>query len=243
MSKSTIVLLLILLGCNVACKKTNAITTDSTGETAIITYTEDVNNFANPERGFYGQLESGSAAEALDPLAKSILDQLKAKNITMVRRLYSITTFRDKPISASFLDHVQKDMDMIRSNGFKMILRFAYTFNEAQPWNDAPESLILTHIDQLKPILQKNVDVIAMMDAGFIGRWGEWHTSSNKLDKTASQKNILFKLLKPYPSHEQYCLEPNNRKKTYTITQSLSLKKKHLIKVILPEQDTTTIVF
>jgi Domain of unknown function (DUF4832)/Domain of unknown function (DUF4874) len=201
-------LVLALMFC-FACKESKTITQENQ-EFSTVTYTEEQSNFANPERGYYGQLESGSAA--LDPLTKATLDQLKAKNITMIRRLYSMTSFRVTPISTSFLDHVQKDMDMIRSNGFKIILRFAYTFNEPAPWNDAPESLILSHIDQLKPILQKNVDVIAMMEAGFIGRWGEWHTSSNKLDKTPTQKSILFKVLDALPKSRFVLLRTQQQK-------------------------------
>ncbi len=194
-------------------KKSKISENNASSDTLINSYKEDQSNFSNPERGFYGQLESGSASAALDPLTKTTLDGLKLKNITMIRRLYSMTTFRNSPISNSFLEHIQKDMDVSRANGFKLILRFAYTFNEPEPWNDAPENIIVSHIDQLKPILQKNVDVIAMMEAGFIGRWGEWHTSSNKLDKMPSQKNILFKVLEALPKSRAVLLRTQQQKK------------------------------
>ncbi len=93
-------------------------------------------------------------------------------------------------------------MDLLRDNGFKIILRFAYTFNEPEPHNDAPLEIVLSHIDQLTPILQRNADVIALMEAGFIGRWGEWHNSSNGLANTSDMRTILFKLLDALPKEQ-----------------------------------------
>ncbi len=213
MSSKLIYSVFVFLIFTQSCKKSELKNTINSSENTFVSYTEDQSNFSNPERGFYGQLESGSGTNALDPLTKITLDGLKAKNITMVRRLYSMTTFRNSSISNSFLEHIQKDMDVVRANGFKIILRFAYTFNEPEPWNDAPESVILAHIEQLKPILQNNVDVIAMMEAGFIGRWGEWHTSSNKLDKMPHQKNILFKLLETLPKSRAVLVRTQQYKK------------------------------
>ena len=60
----------------------------------------------------------------------------------------------------------------MREAGVMCVFRFAYTSLETEP--DAPLSIIQTHIDQLKPYLAKNADVIAVWQAGFIGSWGEW---------------------------------------------------------------------
>ena len=61
-------------------------------------------------------------------------------------------------------------MGVARKAGIKIILRFAYSIAMDEP--DAPLSVILQHLDQLKPILQENKDVIAVLQAGFIGSWG-----------------------------------------------------------------------
>ncbi len=175
-----------------------------------ITYSEDKTNFSNPERGFYGQDESGSSSSSL--ISQAYFDQLKNKNITLVRKLYSMTTFRSGPISSSYLQHIQDDLDLVRSNGFKVVLRFAYTFNEPAPWDDAPLDVILAHIEQLTPVLQKNADVIALMEAGFIGRWGEWHTSSNNLANTADMKTILYKVLDALPKSRGVAVRTQQQK-------------------------------
>jgi hypothetical protein len=162
-------------------------------------YSEDQTNFSNPERGFFYQ--QASYSDSPSPLVNGFLDGLRSSKITLVRKIYVLNTFRTAPVSAEFLSHMQQDMDLLRENGCKMILRFAYTFNEPEPHNDAPLEIVLSHIDQLTPLLQNNADVIAVVEAGFIGRWGEWHTSSNGLANTADMRTVLFKLLDALPEN------------------------------------------
>ncbi len=174
-------------------------------------YAEDQSNFANPERGFYGQeLSDSNSPLALWP---GYFDQLRSQNITLIRRLYSMTTFRADPISEDYLQHIRDDMDLIREQGFKIVLRFAYTFNEPEPHLDAPLDVVLSHIDQLAPILQQNADVIALMEGGFIGRWGEWHTSSNGLANPDDMRIILFKLLDALPKTRTVAIRYQQAKK------------------------------
>mgnify|MGYP000403928341 CR=1 FL=1 len=58
----------------------------------------------------------------------------------------------------------------------------------------------MRHIEQLTPLLQKNADVIAWVEAGFIGAWGEWHTSTNGLDNLTDKRDILNALLAAIPN-------------------------------------------
>lgn len=162
-----------------------------------LNYEADTSDFANPERGFFHQWLSDSRSPS--PLASWQFTTLKQDKMTLIRRLYSMTTFRSGPISSEFLQHIQDDMDSVRENGAKVILRFAYTFNEAAPHDDAPLATVRSHLDQLAPVLRDNADVIAFMEAGFIGRWGEWHTSSNGLDNTSDMRAVLTKILSVLP--------------------------------------------
>ncbi len=85
----------------------------------------------------------------------------------------------------------------MREAGVKCVLRFAYTSLETEL--DAPLSIIQTHIDQLKPYLAKNADVIAVWQAGFIGSWGEWYYTTNNLNTPSARKAVLDKLLEALP--------------------------------------------
>jgi hypothetical protein len=165
---------------------------------AQVSYTEDSSDIANPERGFYHQLESRS--DMPDALSNYSGTFFANDKMTVVRRTYNMLSFRDAAISASFLDHITADFVYARSIGLKLNVRFAYTFNEAPPHNDAPLSRILAHIAQLRPLLQANADVISHVDAGFIGRWGEWHTSSNGNDTTATMRTVLAALHEALPT-------------------------------------------
>jgi Domain of unknown function (DUF4832)/Domain of unknown function (DUF4874) len=202
-------LLLLFAACKKS-KKTNTMPAVIAGN-KLVNYTEDKSNFSNPERGFFGRTVSYSNNPS--PFYQNYFDQLKAISISLVSKIYVLNNFKSGPIAASFLQHIQNDMDIARNNGFKIVLRFNYTHNEAPPLTDAPENIVLAHIDQLTPILQKNVDVIALMEAGFIGEWGEWHDSSNGLTTTASMRNILFKLLGALPKQRAVVIRYQQAKK------------------------------
>jgi hypothetical protein len=92
---------------------------------------------------------------------------------------YKFHGYQDKPLSDAWLSLISENFDVMREEGFRCILRFAYTDDTLQkPW-DASEKMVLEHISQLKPLLQANADVISVLQAGFVGVWGEWYYSSN----------------------------------------------------------------
>ena len=97
----------------------------------------------------------------------------------MVYTAYTMPAFRDKPISQEYIDRIKTNMKALRENGCKSIVRFRYTNNQDDlPW-DAPEDILFGHIEQLRPIFQEYADVIAVLEAGFIGAWGEWYYTDN----------------------------------------------------------------
>jgi len=87
--------------------------------------------------------------------------------------------------------------DAIREAGCKVIVRVSYSDDIGQP--DASKDQIFRHIDQLQPLYEQNKDVICLSEAGFIGAWGEWHSSTNGLDTPENRRDILFKLLSALP--------------------------------------------
>src|SRR4029453_9505615 len=89
---------------------------------------------------------------------------------------------------------------------------------------DPPPGRVLEHIDQLTPSLRAGSDVIAFMEMGFVGAWGEWHHSSNLLINPESTINtsagaiverVLWVLPETrmavlrYPYNKQQLLGPN----------------------------------
>lgn len=120
-------------------------------------------------------------------------------------------TYVPAPLTLGFLENFQEALDNVRSAGLKVILRF--TYNNPSPSNppvqggeDAPMSTILGHMNQLAPFIIANEDVIYTLQTGFIGRWGEWHNSTNSNDTTA-EHNIFFDEFFRLFGHTQLSLE------------------------------------
>ena len=142
---------------------------------ATATYTNDPDTiFANPERGFYAMYEiNASSYESLSP---SALQNLRTQSaVSLLMREWYLDSFVNADLTQAFLDKVAADFSVIRQAGVKAVLRFAYTSKSTKPYGDASKARVLGHIAQLKPILFANSDVIAVLQAGFIGAWGEWY--------------------------------------------------------------------
>jgi len=155
-----------------------------------IVYLSDAADIANPERGFYVVAEGAPgelSAQKLEKLRTEYSIKTPsanyALNVTLLYRGYLLSDFLDKDISASYLNQLRDDFSAIREAGLKVILRFAYTNTSKKgdcpdgaicpPYGDAPKERVLRHIEQLKPLLIENADIIAVLQQGFIGIWGE----------------------------------------------------------------------
>ncbi|MEM8529973.1 MAG: DUF4832 domain-containing protein [Chloroflexota bacterium] len=154
-------------------------------ETQTITYAKSNAIFPNPERGWYFiQMPYGSVTRPLDDVD---FDGLRQQNITMVRQVYLLDKWHDQALPQSLLDTMQADFDLVSENGFKIILKFSYNWVHSETGNqDASAARIAQHLDQMKPLLEENEDVIAFLEESFVGYWGEWHdsTSGHVIPKT-----------------------------------------------------------
>ncbi len=136
-------------------------------------YTPSSAVLSNPERGFFKFTSSNS------PLNQTELTNYRINNnITIIYRNYRLNDFKTTPISAEYLSSMQSDFDKIRNAGLKCILRFTYSSNTTDSPRDASKAVILDHINQLRPYFTLNSDIIASVQAGFIGTWGEWFYTS-----------------------------------------------------------------
>lgn len=162
-------------------------------QTVTIPYTETKLDFPNPERGFY--IPSETTTSNFTPLDAAKLAAYRTNQqkhgrasyavyASLLFRYYILDQFTAKPLSAEFLQVLENDMQAVEKAGLKIILRFSYTNkvhangcadNEGicPPYGDAPKEIVLQHIAQLKPVLQKHAAIIAVLQQGFIGIWGE----------------------------------------------------------------------
>ena len=154
-----------------------------------VSYSPDQGDFPNPERGF--SKSKGSAADA------------RAAGLTLVHVYFRLDGYRNARLPQSFLDDVARRFQDARTNGVKLVPRFTYNFPQGLPNADidcdAPLSRVLEHLGQLAPVLRDNADVIAFMEAGFVGAWGEWHHSTSGLEELAAKRAIMARLLEILP--------------------------------------------
>lgn len=137
-------------------------------------------DIANPERGFYRYSEThltGDPAtyQRLDPVA--LAAQRTNDGVTLVFRYFYLDGYSGRDTIAPVdLGLVRADLLAARQAGVKLIVRFAYSSSSSA---DAPVARVVGHIRQLAPVLNENADVIEALQAGFIGRWGEWYYTDN----------------------------------------------------------------
>ena len=178
-------------------------------ELSTIFYTISDEKFPNPERGFYKQFPGYGN----NLLSASVLKKLRQENISLIFRYYYLKNFRNAPLNDSMLQYIEEDMNTIRQAGLKVILRFAYSEGVEEP--DAPLSIILRHLEQLKPIFQNNIDVISVLQAGFIGSWGEWYYTTNNLNNDQDRKIVLDKILEVLPNNRFVQVRTPDYKRKY----------------------------
>lgn len=179
---SALLLLLLLLGCRS--------TAEPTPRT--VTYQPASGPLINPERGFRFPAE-------ITPNT-NFATFYEALGVTLVHAYVRLDDYRTADLTQEFLDELDAGFANLPGSGVKVILRFAYNFGpypDSEP--DASKTQVLRHIAQVQPLWQKYGHSIAWLEAGFIGAWGEWHTSTNGLDNPDDKQTILFALLDALP--------------------------------------------
>ena len=110
------------------------------------------------------------------------------------------------PLSASMLSDIEAGIASYTGTGIRLLLRFIYNFGPIGPGaRDVPASLIVTHIDQLAPILLRQKDLIFALEAGFIGTWGEWHSSTSGNDNEVDRRTVLDREL--FHFHDEFPIQ------------------------------------
>lgn len=182
----------------------------------------DTKDFANPERGFYYPYSFTRAGNAVS--ASDIKSQRKY-NRTLVLLEFYLAKYINSDIDQAYLDMIDECFKNVRTAGAKAIVRFAYVSSENSHPYDPTEEQTLRHIAQVKPVLQANSDVILVLQAGFVGVWGEWYYTDNfiqnpsKTDDYLPRKHVCDALLDALPENRQIELRtPAFKMKMYGLT-------------------------
>jgi regulation of enolase protein 1 (concanavalin A-like superfamily) len=147
--------------------------------TAMIEYQPDNSLFPNPERGWIQSVMPANRQSVPLSLNQLLTLRNSPDQVTLVRKYYYLGEFRKGALPPDFLLQVEQDLRTCRAAGVKLIPRFVYVW--VLSWNrlDAPLEIASAHLEQLKPIFDEYWDVIAHVEAGLVGSYGEWHDSSS----------------------------------------------------------------
>lgn len=156
--------------------------TKTPGGTTTVSYIADLTSvFPNPERGWHNRRDVDGRGSNVD----RDFSDVRAAGHTLVHSYLRLDDYRNTDnIPQSYLDDLQEALDAIRVNGLKIILRPTHVWSESP---SVPEARILRHIEQINAVISKNADVICHLEAGYLGKWGEWHSGrytelSNRID-------------------------------------------------------------
>ncbi len=164
--------------------------------TRTVTYQGANGEVPNPERGFH---EGVSVADATGGTTTSAagMAAIREEGLRLARMYVRLDAYRDGPIPNELIDELDRVFANARAAGIKLIPRFSYNFGAAP---DASVERIEAHLDQVTPVLTRNADVIAALQAGFIGAWGEWHSSTNELTNPTDRARVRAALLDALPA-------------------------------------------
>ena len=149
--------------------------------TTDVVYTPDYCStiFKNPERGFTEELSRKVTVDKPNVVKGNLSSNWGNRyNMTLAVVLYNFKYFKSQDLPEEILTGFDEDMQELRNYGLKCVLRFAYSETTSDNVDATPE-WVQRHLQQLKPHLEQNADVIYVMEAGFVGVWGEWYYTAN----------------------------------------------------------------
>ena len=158
------------------------------GSERIVTYAVDhTTDFLNPERGWMVRGSAHVIENARTPRTQrdhhpsgySVIWydvfgwQLGAPFDGTSGNPFRLDNYKTRDLPPALFDALEDEFALARDSGVKMKIRFSYNYDNTG--QDTTLSWMLRHIEQLAPTINANKDTIIGLDAGFVGRWGEWN--------------------------------------------------------------------
>jgi len=132
----------------------------------------------NPYCGMYTLYRFYLHEDTVPDLGYAIEDTVFRPEQSLCLVEINLVCFNDRLLSADALERAGRILGLFCEHGKDMIVRFLYDWN-GRGLECEPEDIgvILEHMRQLSPVLQKFGERIYMLQGLFIGSWGEMHSS------------------------------------------------------------------
>lgn len=107
----------------------------------------------------------------------------------------------DYDLDETFFSAWRQTFDNCRKSGSMIAVRFRYDDNGIANPEPATFEQMLKHVQQIKEsrILEDNKDILAFVECGFVGKWGEQH--GGKYTDTAHKAQLLDAMLDAVPEN------------------------------------------
>ena len=164
-------------------------------EEAISYFQESLEELDNPERGFY---------EPVGYEMKASGNEILNLKYNLIHLRVGISAFskaangnEDLLFTQDMLDALDGTLKNVKKNGGSVIIRFAYDDFDGTKNLEPSMDMMLMHINQLESVFEQNKDVIAYVELGLFGPWGEMHSS--EMCTTDNVSVALDAMLKAVP--------------------------------------------
>ncbi|HUF63758.1 MAG TPA: DUF4832 domain-containing protein [Verrucomicrobiales bacterium] len=170
--------------------------TATTGITAAeITFVEDKTLFPKPESGFYLYANLAGLGEEVQTM--------RERNLTLLWGKIDLQPYAGTAeLPEDFLLQLEAGFESAQAAGVKVIVRASYGHlgpgGDYRTYEDPEIAVIRSHMEQLGPLFTRQADRIAFFEAGFIGPWGEWHTTKTARSPEA-RRDLYLHLLNHTP--------------------------------------------
>ncbi len=147
----------------------------------------------NPDRGFRSEedyfipdpegLKAWTPEKVFEDVKNRIARNTNGEKVRVSRIHFVLDQYMKTEILPKILlDYLQSVYDAYRKLGVKMYLCHYYQHGITGTENVSQE-IVLSHMKQLKPLFDKNEDVLFAMNFSFIGSYGEWTGIRNNIDR------------------------------------------------------------
>lgn len=162
----------------------------------------------NPDRGWrletYLTLGSNTVMFKPGETPLGFLDAQRAlyrdAPVSLVQFYVYLTEYCKKPLDEKAFNQLNAYLEALRERGLRAVLRFAYEFETDRKIGPTSHR-IYSHLKQIQKWFAENDalvrETVAVVQAGIIGVWGEWHTARFM----HNQKKVLLKICDTVPSY------------------------------------------
>lgn len=144
-------------------------------------YSEITDKINNPDQGFYRPIFVSVNEEGVSYNENIITEETQLYHLRTDISAFSAANngTTDLELTEAALTGIDELLSTLYNKNKSAIIRFVYDPGLNGSSNKEPAvDMIVTHITQLAPILNKHTDTLTAIEVGLIGPWGEMHTST-----------------------------------------------------------------